>query len=215
MTAECLFQFKLPPAFTFCSSHLGASRPESCFWCSSSFWPCPTAEPAYLPFTGFRMCVHPPLMLLLLPQDLVPLKQGLWFDRLPVLGLQSNRPVGMVVLLSTCSWLLCSPVRVLCPWLLCVYPSVSCASAPALFCVAGLSHPYCEDPRGTCVECWETTASPCVGSHVIQFALARTSFKLSCFAMWVNRNIHSSWQERMFLTSNTLPTSQCEPGRKC
>lgn len=140
MTAECLFQFKLPPAFTFCSSHLGASRPESCFWCSSSFWPCPTAEPAYLPFTGFRMCVHPPLMLLLLPQDLVPLKQGLWFDRLPVLGLQSNRPVGMVVLLSTCSWLLCSPVRVLCPWLLCS-PIRPCPVPLHLLCFVLLAFP--------------------------------------------------------------------------
>lgn len=57
------------------------------------------------PCPRLQVCVcTQPFMLLLLPQDLVPLKQGLWFDRLPVLGLQSNRPVGVAVLLSTCSW---------------------------------------------------------------------------------------------------------------
>lgn len=75
----------------------------------SCFWPCSADAPAHLSLpsvAGVCVCTQP-FMLLLLPQDLVPLKQGLWFDRLPVLGLQSNRPVGVAVLLSTCSWLLC------------------------------------------------------------------------------------------------------------
>lgn len=98
-TAKYFIPVKLPPAPPF-------QQPRSPH-CRDRFWPCSADAPAHLPsVAGVCVCTQP-FMLLLLPQDLVPLKQGLWFDRLPVLGLQSTRPVGVAVLLSTCSWLLC------------------------------------------------------------------------------------------------------------
>lgn len=134
--------------------------------------------PAYCPSPEFRMCVHPSLMLLLLPQDLVPLKQGLWFDRLPVLGLQSHRPVGMVVPLSTCSD--------------CCVSTCPCPVPPCLLCfvLPAFSHSYCEDPRGTV---WndEKPQLVLVWGHMLHKVCSGkdNSFKLSCcfsvFVIWL------------------------------
>jgi hypothetical protein len=140
-----LFQLKLPLAFTFSSSHVGASWPWLLFLVQLLFLTlsCRSTSPLVFHLGWGCMCSHTSLMLLLLPQDLVPLKQGLWFDRLPVLGLQSNRPVGMVVLLSTCSWLLC------------VCPLVCVLLLSTLLCcmLLGFSHPYLEN-QGVFVE-WQ------------------------------------------------------------
>lgn len=136
-------------------------------------------------------------MLLLLPQDLVPLKQGLWFDRLPVLGLQSHRPVGMVVLLSTCSWLLC-----VCPLVCVLLPST-------LLCPMSLGFPhwYREDPRGTLLNGKETAASSCVESHVILSLLWQGQQVEIVLLLWilchrVNRVRTVHGKLRMFLVSN-------------
>lgn len=83
----------------------------------SCFWPCSADAPTHLSFPSVAdECLHTPLHAASMPQDLVPLKQGIWFDRLPVLGLHSTRPVGVAVLLSACSWLLCVVLSVWSAW---------------------------------------------------------------------------------------------------
>lgn len=180
------FQLALPPAFPLSSSRAGAPALPPVSGTAPLGPDLKKHQPTVL--TEAEAVFAHPLMLLLLPQDLVPLKQGLWFDRLPVLGLQSNRPVGMVVLLSTCSWLLC------------VCPLVCVLLPPTLLCCTslGFPHHYREDPRGTLLNGKETTASSCVESYVIPSLLwqgqrVEVVLLLWILCHWVNKSTYSSW----------------------
>lgn len=103
VTTECLIPVKRPPA-----AHL--QQPRSPHHIYSCFWPCSADAPThFLPLGCRHGCLHTSLHAAsLAPGPSSPKTRTLiWSPACPVLGLQSNRPVGMAVLLSTCSWLLC------------------------------------------------------------------------------------------------------------
>lgn len=166
--------------------------------------------PAHLPFTWVSdVCVHTSLMLLLLPQDLVPLKQGLWFDRLPVLGLQSNRPVGMVVLLSTCSWLMCVSVHVLCLWTCFV---LCCWDFP-IFIVRTQGGTSLSDEKQQLVFVWGSALHKvCSGKYKkFQIGLWFSSFATGLIEIYVVCNRLRKNVLKSHMPYIPLLTSQCEP----
>lgn len=115
---------------------------DSCSWLVLQ-----TLQPTSFPSVADKCVCTRPFMLLLLPQDLVPLKQGLWFDRLPVLSLvckvtgqwewlSSSARANDCCVLSSC---LCGPVS--------LHPSLWCFAGVSHRCHEGLARGSVERPR--------------------------------------------------------------------